>query len=115
MDLEGMHADIFDRSRLDGQGHECELQIRLPDSRAAAQKPACLKMIRAREATEAGEPAQAGQYFPNASIRAKYRHRLQAAVLDDEVPVVVEGRAHRRQLDARFDAGGGKLGGSADP
>jgi hypothetical protein len=39
---------------------------------------------------------------------------LQAAVLDDEIRMVIEVRSHRRQFDPRFDAGGGQLGGGAD-
>ena len=38
VNLIGVHAHIVDRSRLDGERHERELQVRMLDARSAADR-----------------------------------------------------------------------------
>src|SRR5271165_3289638 len=109
-----MHTDIFDGSWSDCQGHECKLQIRLPHTGAAAQKSTCLKMIGSSEAPKAGKPTQPREYLSHAAIDVVNRNRLETAMLDNDVWVIVEVRAHGGQFHLSFNAKFGQLGGSSN-
>src|SRR5271156_468981 len=99
-----MDPNVLDRARLDRQRHERQLNVRLRDARAAANEAARLEVVGSGKAAEAGEPAQAREDFTNASVDAVERDGPQAPMLNDEIRMIIEIRAHGRQITARLDA-----------
>ena len=106
MYLKGMHAHIVGRTGLDGERHECQLQVRIFDACAAADETAGLEVVGSRGTRQAGEPPKAGRHLAETPIGRIKRDRLGTLMLDHDVGMIVQVRTHCLELMPGPHAGG---------
>ena len=114
MGLEGVTGQAFDGAGLHGQRHEGELKIGMLDTGAAADEGAGLEMIARSMAVMGQEPLQADQPFSRRLAGGVEADRLQAAMLDDDVGMIVQVRSHARQIVAHRNADFAQMVGGPD-
>ena len=94
----------MDRSRLDGQRHERQLQIGKVDAGPAAYEATGLEMIGGGETVVLHEPAQTGQNFAGAAIDTIQRNRFETPMLHHDVGVIIQVGTDGGQVMLGLDA-----------